>query len=669
MAFETAQRTVAASRARRWPLSLVLASLALGAPAVEAATVPAGFTETLVASGLASPTAMAFAPDGRLFVCQQGGQLRVIKNGVLLQQPFLTVTVSSVGERGLLGVAFDPDFASNGFVYVYYTATTPTIHNRVSRFTAAGDVAAAGSEVVLLDLNTLSSATNHNGGAMHFGPDGRLFVAVGDNANGSNAQTLANLLGKMLRINRDGTIPADNPFFAQATGQNRAIWAMGLRNPFTFTFHEISGRMFINDVGQNSWEEVNDGLAGANYGWPTTEGPTTNPAFVSPVYAYGHGGGAFTGCAITGGAFYAGTPAPYPGEYVNDYFFADYCSGWINRLDLSSGVAASPFASGIAAPVDLTIGPEGSLYYLARGSGSSTGVVYRVDYTASEAPVITRQPTSQTVSIGQTATFVVEASGTAPLFFQWTRNGTDIAGATGASYTTPPAAIADSGSQFSARVSNSAGSVTSNAAALTVVANAPPTATILSPADGMLYTAGTAISYSGGASDPEDGPLGASRFTWEIVFHHDTHTHPFIGPVSGATSGSFTIPNTGETSANVFYRIHLRVTDSTGQQASAFRDVRPRTVQITLASSPNGLTLTLDGQPVVAPYVFTGVVGMLRTIGAPSQTLNGATYEFRSWSDRGAQTHTIVTPAGNTTLKASYRKFRPPRARSRSGER
>src|SRR5687768_2735339 len=148
-----------------------------------AAAIPSGFTETQIVSGLASPTAMAFAPDGRIFVALQGGQLRVIKNGALLPTPFLTVTVSSSGERGLLGVAFDPAFATNGFVYVYYTATTPAIHNRLSRFTANGDVAVAGSETVLLELNNLSSATNHNGGALHFGPDGKLYVAVGENAN------------------------------------------------------------------------------------------------------------------------------------------------------------------------------------------------------------------------------------------------------------------------------------------------------------------------------------------------------------------------------------------------------------------------------------------------------------------------------------------------------
>ena len=165
--------------------------LQIGLP-MRAATVATGFSETLVASGLSSPTAMQFAPDGRLFVAEQGGRLRVITAGVLLPTPFLTVTVSSVGERGLLGVAFDPQFATNQFVYVYYTATSPNVHNRISRFTADGDVAATGSQKILLDLNILGSA-NHNGGALAFGPDGKLYAAVGENTVGDHAQSLANL--------------------------------------------------------------------------------------------------------------------------------------------------------------------------------------------------------------------------------------------------------------------------------------------------------------------------------------------------------------------------------------------------------------------------------------------------------------------------------------------
>jgi glucose/arabinose dehydrogenase len=225
----------------RFVSALVISAFAVAIPA---ATLPSGFTEIALTNSLSSATAMAFAPDRRIFVCEQGGALRVIKNGALLSQPFLTLTVSSVGERGLLGVAFDPNFSTNHFVYVYYTAPAPSIHTRVSRFTANGDVVVYGSEAILLDLDNLSSATNHNGGAIHFGPDGELYIAVGENANSANSQTLSNLLGKILRINPDGNIPVDNPFYNQATGKNRAIWALGLRNPFTFTFQNGIGRMF-----------------------------------------------------------------------------------------------------------------------------------------------------------------------------------------------------------------------------------------------------------------------------------------------------------------------------------------------------------------------------------------------------------------------------------------
>ena len=272
---------------------------------------------------------MAFAPDGRLFVCEQGGALRVIKNGALLPTPFLTVSVNSSGERGLLGAAFDPDFANNNFVYIYYTATSPTVHNRVSRFTANGDVAVTNSEVVLMDLEDLS-ATNHNGGAIHFGLDGMLYIATGENAVQSNSQSFSNRLGKILRVNPDGSIPL-NPFDAQTSGLNKAIWAMGLRNPFTFSFHPGNGRMHINDVGAGSWEEINEGAPGANYGWSFHEGfGGAASGYDDPLVAYPHNNPTPpepTGCAITGGAFYTG--AKYPAQFADAYFYADFCGQWI----------------------------------------------------------------------------------------------------------------------------------------------------------------------------------------------------------------------------------------------------------------------------------------------------------------------------------------------------
>jgi glucose/arabinose dehydrogenase len=434
------------------------------------ATLPAGFTETQVTNGLSSPTAMSFAPDGRLFVCLQGGQLRVIKNGVLLATPFLTVTTDASGERGLLGVAFDPNFQANNFIYVYYTATTSPRHNRVSRFTANGDVAGAGSELAILDLENLS-ATNHNGGAIHFGPDGKLYVAVGENAVGSNSQTLNNRLGKLLRINSDGTIPTDNPFYNTATSDNRAIWALGLRNPYTFAFQRTTGRMFINDVGQSTWEEINDGIGSSNYGWPTTEGPTTDPNFRAPIYAYGRTPSDTGGCAITGGAFYNPLTTQFPASHVGKYFFADFCSGWIRQLDPATNTSTA-FATGISSPVDLQVSSDGSLYYLARGGG---GAVFRIQYPANQQPpTIATHPSDQTVIEGQSATFTVAAVGPTPLSYQWQRNMVNIVGANAASYTISTTVLGDNGAKFRCVVSNAFGTANSNEALLTVNAD-PPT--------------------------------------------------------------------------------------------------------------------------------------------------------------------------------------------------
>ena len=342
-----------------------------------ATTQPSGFTrnESWVV-GLASATAFAQAPDGRLFIAQQGGALRVVKNGVLLAAPFATVAVDSAGERGLIGVVLHPSFATNGWVYIYSTRSIGGVsHNRISRFTANGDVAAAGSEVVMVDLPNLSGATNHNGGGMHFGSDGKLYVGVGENANGAQAQNLALPFGKLLRFNEDGTIPSDNPFFATQTGLGRAVWAYGLRNPFSFAVQPGTGRIHINDVGETTWEEINVGAAGANYGWPASEGPDSVGAGVTaPLFAYKHAdaaplgsgpGGFFKGFAIAGGAFYPATGA-FPDGYRDQYYFADFVSRFVGRVDLANDNAAYAFVSLSGQPVDLLVGSDGAIYVLTR---------------------------------------------------------------------------------------------------------------------------------------------------------------------------------------------------------------------------------------------------------------------------------------------------------------
>jgi glucose/arabinose dehydrogenase len=639
--------------ARPWLAALASLSLLLVSFATRSATLPTGFAETRVVTGLASPTAMAIAPDGRIFVAQQGGALRVVRNGALLSQPFLTASVNPSGERGLLGVAFDPNFASNNYVYVYYTTSGSPIHNRVSRFTASTsnpDVAVAGSEVQLLNLPALSSATNHNGGAIHFGTDGKLYIAVGDNANADNAPRLSSMFGKMLRINADGSIPSDNPFLSQTTGINQAIWARGLRNPFNFAVDRTNGRIHVNDVGQDSWEEVNNATAGANFGWPGTEGP--NPGGVAgvtyPTHAYQNAG---SFCAITGAAFYRPITNNFPSEYVGRYFFGDYCGGFIRVLSPPGYGSSTGFATGIGSLVDIQVHPDGSLYYLARSGGE----LYRVTYTAtSTAPTISSHPASITRAAGQTATFSVTASGTAPLQFQWQRNGANISGATSSSYTFTVTA-ADNGAQFRAVVSNAAGSALSNSATLTVPANAAPNATITAPVSGTTYRGGQTLTFSGTGSDPEDGALPASAFTWRVDFHHDTHTHPHMPATTGVTSGTFTIADRGETSANVFYRVYLTVRDSAGLTTTRSIDVTPRTSVIRLESNVPNAQLTLDGSPVNAPLSITGVEGVIRTIGVITpQTAGGTSYEFANWSDGGQASHEVVTPTADTTYTAMF---------------
>jgi glucose/arabinose dehydrogenase len=353
---------------------------------------PAGFVETPFASGLTKPTCMAFAPDGRLFVCEQDGTIQVIQpNGTLAPRPFLRVNVDNRGEWGLLGMAFHPDFADNGHVYIYYIVATAPFHGRVSRFTASDvnpNVAQHDSEQVILELDNLTDVSgNHVGGPLNFGADGNLYIAVGEDENPSNSQNPGNLLGKMLRIHDDGTVPADNPFVG-LPGVRGEIYALGLRNPFGAAVQPLTGRIFVNDVGSGgaqAREEVNQLWYGGNYGWPIYEGIVGDPDFTDPLHTYQHGTDPETGsfnCAITGGTFYGPGVRQFPREYVGDYFFTEFCGGWIRRRDAHTG-AVTVFASNTAnTPIDLAVDSQGSLFYV-----SYAGAVYRIQYVGA-APIV-----------------------------------------------------------------------------------------------------------------------------------------------------------------------------------------------------------------------------------------------------------------------------------------
>jgi hypothetical protein len=430
-----------------------------------------------------------------------------------------------------------------------------------------------------------------------------------------------------------------------------------LRNPFTTAFQPGTGRFFLNEVGESDWEEINDGVAGANYGWPTTEGAFTQgsfPGFTEPFFSYSHSGG----CAITGGAFYNPAVNQFGASYTGKYFFEDYCQGWIHIIDPTTK-AISEFATNLPSPINMKISTNGALYFLARGVGTGEGdptgqgSVWKIENPTNQAPSINVQPQSQIIANGAPVTFTVSASGTQPLQYQWQRNSVDIQGATASSYTFN-AGPSNNGAQFRVKVSNNVGMATSNQAVLTVPAGGPPVPVISLPVSGTYYNAGDTISFSGSASDPDQGALPASALTWQVDFQHDTHAHPFIPPTSGITGGSFVIPTDGEKSDNVWYRIYLTATDATGLKTTVQREIFPHKAVMTLATNAVGLNIKLDGQPKGTPNSVLGVVGIMRTLEAYIQSLGAVTYDFDSWSDGGAALHSVSFPANDTTYAAQF---------------
>lgn len=387
-------------------LSCLLALCALPA-GLGAANLPPGFAETQVATGL-NPTTMSFAPDGRLFLCEKHGLLRVLVDGKLLPDPVLDLSakIDAWNERGLLSICFDPEFSRNGWIYLYYTlnrepgkTSHDTSNNRVSRFTLKGNVADPKSEKVILELNPLSKTGWHNGGGLAFGKDGKLYVSTGENANGNYAQDSTNLLGKLLRIEKDGSIPKDNPHYKEFKDDNRAIVALGLRNPFSIAVQRKTGLLYLSMVGANfeQIEAYESGVApvAVNYGWPGIDGPPRNqqqpPGYRAPAYAYDHGRG--DGVALCSGDFYVpekpGADA-FPAEYAGRFFFSDY-KGWIKFIDPAHPETRNDFASKIDRPIDVDTAPDGSLWYIERAgkpggsdesnSSSSNGSLWRVRWT------------------------------------------------------------------------------------------------------------------------------------------------------------------------------------------------------------------------------------------------------------------------------------------------
>ena len=593
-----------AMRVRAYPHILIIGLiLLLGASGLAAGMLPAriataashlpeGFEEVQVAEGIIAPVAMEFSPDGRLFVSQQSGQLRVIKDGALLVDPFLTVSVLSGFQRGLQGLAFDPSFEANGYVYVYYTSAD-TGRNRLSRFTASQsypDVADPNSELVILDIG-LPAPGNYNGGSLYFGTDGNLFVSVGDHDTHANSQSLANLAGKLLRIDPTSypdIIPPDNPFVETPDdpATRGEIWAYGLRNPFKIAVDPVSGSVYINDVGENDWEEINLGLKGANYGWSICEGPfqtndpygtgtCTDNSFEEPIYAYHHSFGSPTGCAITGGTFNRVTQ--FPAEYAGDYFFSDYCGGWIYRLTPAGQVIAFATATeGFV--VDLRFGLDGNLYYLDRtnrtvrriqhaGAGNQSPIA-----AAAADPVLGFPPL--TVNFDATGSSDPDND---PLTYTWDfGDGTAIETGVTVSH------IYTSEGPYVAVLSVEDGKGGVDTVTVSIMVGNPPVASMNLPLGGANFDPGDTINYEGTATDAEDGDLPSDSFAWLIVLHHhwegdpNHHIHPFLGPYEGGKNGTFTIPaGVHEGAVDIWYRIHLVVADSSNLTDEVTRDIFP----------------------------------------------------------------------------------------------
>ncbi|MDP2582519.1 MAG: PQQ-dependent sugar dehydrogenase [Candidatus Palauibacterales bacterium] len=378
------------ARLAAWSLAAAVAfGLACGSSSPPAEMGTSGLVATPVVSGLSSPVWLTAPPgDPRLFVVEQRGTIRIVKDGSLLPEPFLDLrpAVASGGERGLLGLAFHPDYASNGRFYVDYTdpqGDTRVVAYRVSASDPDRADPASGDTILAVD----QPYSNHNGGLVTFGPDGMLYVGLGDGGSGGdprgNGQNRGTLLGAILRLDVDGgspyRIPPDNPFVGQA-GFRGEIWAWGLRNPWRYSFDPASGLLYIADVGQNDWEEVDAVSAttgGLNYGWNVMEGrhcygssSCDGQGLVQPILEYGHD----QGCSITGGFVYRGSAMP---DLQGTYFYSDYCSGWLRSLRYD-GTAVGEERSWDVGSLGqvLSFGEDaaGELYVL-----SANGTVYRLD--------------------------------------------------------------------------------------------------------------------------------------------------------------------------------------------------------------------------------------------------------------------------------------------------
>jgi glucose/arabinose dehydrogenase/regulation of enolase protein 1 (concanavalin A-like superfamily) len=719
---------------------------ALGALA-GGATLPAGFQETLVFSGLTHPTNVRFASDGRVFVAEKSGLIKVFSSLSATTPTIfadLRTEVDDYWDRGLLGLALHPNFPTTPYVYVLYTydapigGTAPTwndncpnppgattngcvVSGRLSRLTASGSVM-TGSEQVLLEAWG-QQFPSHSIGDLVFGSDGALYVSGGEGASFDNvdygqygspvnplgdppagvggAQTpptaeggalrslsllrveggpvLTN--GAILRVDAGGNPLPDNPLYGSSDQIARRVIAHGLRNPFRFTIQPGSGSIWIGDVGWATWEEIDrivDPTGGVvNFGWPCYEGAGRQSGYdaanlnlcenlysslgaTAPFYTYNHSALVVSGescsvgsSSISGLAFYSG--GGYPSAYDGALFFADYSRNcaWVMFPDASGQPNASnraTFIAGASTPVDLEIGPGGDLFYVDHAGGT----IRRVQYVVPKA-VATATPTSGTAPL----TVQFDGSGSAPaqpgdtITYAWDLDGD---GAYDDSTAVQPAFVYGVSGVYVARlrVTDNHGVSALSDPITIAVGNAPPTAVIDSPASTLTWRVGSSISFSGHATDPEDGNLPASALTWNVMVHHcpsNCHLHA-LQTFTGVASGSFAAPDHEYPS---YLELQLTATDSGGLQNIRSVLLYPQTVTLSFESTPSALQLTVGTGGGITPFAKTVIVGSNNTISAPSpQGLGASSYGFASWSDGGAQTHNVVAGSSPATYQANY---------------
>lgn len=627
--------------------------------------------ETVIANGLTYPTFLEFLPDGRMLIGELQGKIWSVQPGATQVDPVPILQLTNInndgletgGERGMPGIALDPDFASNGYFYIFYTANSP-LRDRVSRFTMQGGSASLASEVVIWQ-DSVNAGVDHHGGSVLFGPDGKLYISVGDHAGAGDVQSLSSYHGKILRLNPDGTAPTDNPFHDGGGPNLDVIWARGLRNPFRISFDPGTGRMYIADVGDNnvntSIEEVNIGAAGANFGWPLAEGTTTIPGITNPIFTYPHAG---RDASITGGFVYR--TGGFPSEFSGSYFYGDYAQNWIRRLtlDANGNVTGSFFFEPIDGatdgamgdPVHIRPGPDGWLYYVDFGWPGPTNpaAIKRIKYLANnQAPIVVASAAPQQGAPPLTVNFssagTVDPEGQS-LSYLWTFGDGQT------STLASPSHEYTAAGEYIAQLRVSDGVNNSFSAQIPITVGSAPVPAVLSPTTGTTFRAGDVINFSGVGFDNEDGWLAPSAFSWQVLFHHEGHVHPVLGPLTGTTSGSFSVPTSGHDFAgNTNYEVILTVTDSDGIQRSHSATILPQKVNLTIQTSPAGSTVMVNGIARATPYVLDSLIGFEHALEAPLQVVIGGTsYSFNSWSDGGARVHTISTPGTNASYTATY---------------